>query len=410
MSMAQKMAELTLGELEAQIRAVFERTCARKPAEVEADEGWGAGDEEIVGSAFRVHADEGAEIAAARSFQRDLFDAGLAWLRGPTHLGGAGFDSERIEVFRRVAADYITPDLNCLLVGQQIVAPAINEFGTDEQRALWLPAIWRGDVVGCQLFSEPDAGSDLASLRTRAVRDGDTWRISGQKVWSSGAHFSQIGELLTRTDDDLSLRHRGLTMFVIDMDQPGVSIRPLRQMNGSAHFCEVFLDDVVVADDRRIGPVGQGWMVAQTSLTSERDGFGDEGSHLFHEPYRRLVELVAHLGAGNDPVVRDRLADAYTRQVIARLLPDHIEQCAPGVRAGGASLVKLFSTDADWRIAQTAASVLGPAITADDGAWGHFVWVGVLLGVAAPRIAGGTDQIQRNIVAERALGLPREPR
>ena len=396
-------------ELADYARQVFASVCGRA-ADSSALAAWGDGDDEIVGSAFRIHHDERAVLDLARTFQRRLFDAGLAWLQGPREFGGAGLSDEQVAVVRDVAAEFQRPDLNPLLVGQQIVAPAILQFGTDEQRRRWLPAIWSGDVVGCQLFSEPDAGSDLASLRTRAVRDGDMWRITGQKVWSSGAHLSHVGELLARTSDDPALRHKGLTMFVIDMNQPGVTVLPLRQMNGSAHFCEVYLDDVVVADDRRLGGVGQGWLVAQTSLTSERDGFGDEDGHLFHRPYERLVQLVRHSGRADDPVVRQRLADAYTRHVIGRLLPDHLAGTTPAAQLGAPSLVKLFSTDADWRLAETAARVLGAAITADSGEWGLYAWSAMLLGVPAPRIAGGTDQIQRNIIGERALGLPREPR
>jgi alkylation response protein AidB-like acyl-CoA dehydrogenase len=395
--------------VEAHVRGVLDAVCARRPI-VEPGNTWGSGDEEIVGSALRINLHEEAEVAEARAFQAALFDAGLAWVRGPKNLGGAELDDEAIATLRAVAAEYATPDLHFLHVGQQIVAPAIEAFGSDAQKHRWLPAIWRGDTIGCQLFSEPDAGSDLASLTTRAVRDGDTWRITGQKVWSSGAHFSDVGELLARTDGDPTSRHRGLTMFLIDMDQPGVTVRPLRQMNGSAHFCEVFLDDVVVADDRRLGDVGQGWIVAQTSLTSERDGFGDDGGQLFDHLPRRLIDLVRHLGGADDPIRRNQLADVYSRDVIARLLSERMQHADGNIAAASASLVKLFATELDWRAAQIAASVLGPSISADDGEWGRYVWSRVVLGVPAPRIAGGTDQIQKNIVAERALGLPREPR
>lgn len=395
-----------MSEFADRVRSFFESHCKLKPTA----QTWGEGADSLVGSAFRLHEDFPAEVAEARAFQRSLFDAGLAWLSGPPDLGGAGASRQEMDQYAQIARDYDRPDTNCLHVGQQIAAPAILQFGTEVQRRRWLPSIWRGDLVGCQLFSEPDAGSDLASLRTRAVRDGDGWRIDGQKVWSSGAHVSDFGELLARTDDDPALRHRGLSMFIIDMHTPGVTVRPLRQLNGGSHFCEVYLDNAFIADDRMIGDEGAGWMVAQASLTSERDGFGDEDSHLFVHPYERLVELVAVSGRNDDAVVRDLLADAYTRQTIARLLPEHLAHARPAIAATGASLSKLFSTDTDWRLAQQAATVLGPAITADDGSWGRYAWSQMLLGVAAPRIAGGTDEIQRNILAERCLGLPREPR
>ena len=144
---------------------------------------------------------------AARAYQRELFDAGLAWLTGPPSDGGAGLGPEHVAVFRAVAAEYDAPDTGCLVIGQHIVAPAIAAFGTADQKRRWLTALFRGDVIGCQMFSEPDAGSDLASLRTRAVRDGDGWRLNGQKVWSSGAHLADVGEVLVRTEDDPALRH-----------------------------------------------------------------------------------------------------------------------------------------------------------------------------------------------------------
>lgn len=397
------------GPLEQRLRAVLDARCPRRATKGHGGE-WGVGDDEIVGSAFRVGHDLAAEVHAARDLQRALFDAGLAWPRGPVEYGGAGLDDATAGRLVAVAREYELPDMNCLLVGHQIVAPAVLAFGTDTQRRRWLPALWRADVVGCQLFSEPEAGSDLASLRATAVRDGDVWRVNGQKVWSSGAHFSHVGELLARTDPDPSQRHRGLTMFLVDMDQPGVAVRPLRQMNGSDHFCEVFLDDVVVPDDRRIGAVGQGWAVAQTSLTSERDGFGDDQGHLFRQPLERLVALVRHRGLAHDPLVRNRVAEAYSRDLVARLLAERLRS-APDVLAGaGASLVKVLATETDWQLAQTAAAVLGPAVVADGGEWGHYAWSQMVLSVAAPRIAGGTNEIQRNIVAERALGLPREPK
>lgn len=394
---------------EERARRFFEARCRRRePAEATAI--GHTSDDEIVGSALRINDREDEEVAAARAFQAALFDAGLASLGGSPDFGGAGLDDDQISAVRRVAREYVLPDLNCLYVGQHIVAPAVDVFGTDEQRKEWLPAFSRGDVIGCQLFSEPDAGSDLASLATRAVRDGDGWRVSGQKVWSSGAHFSDVGELLARTDPDAALRHRGLTMFLVDMDTPGVSVRPLRQMNGSAHFSEVFFDDVLVPDDRRLGEVGQGWSVAHTSLTSERDGFGEDDSQLFDALYPRLVALVRDLGQAGDALRRNQLADVHTREVISGLLAGRLMQAPPSIAAVASSMIKLYATDRDWRIAEVAAEALGPAAIADGGEAGRYAWSRVLLGVPAPRIAGGTDQIQRNIVAERGLGLPRDPR
>jgi alkylation response protein AidB-like acyl-CoA dehydrogenase len=399
------MSEDTSG-FTARVEEFFRERYPRRPEKLA--HGWG--DDTLVGAAFRVSDDEVGELERGRDHQRELFDAGLAWIGGPVEYGGVGLGPTERRAFAEIASRYVVPDINGLLVGQQIVAPAILAHGTDEQRSRLLPALWRGDVVACQMFSEPGAGSDLGSLRTRAVKEEGGWRVDGQKVWSSGAHLAQIGELLARTDPDPASRTRGLTMFLLDMATPGVTVRPLRQMNGTAHFCEVFLDDVFVPDEAVLGPVGGGWAVANVSLDSERDNFGDESSDLFIRLFDRLVLLAREVGATDDSGVRDRLADAYVREAVTQLLPASVATAAPPVAAARASLVKLFATDADRRLAHTALDVLGPSLVADTGEWGTFAWSRVLLGVPATRIAGGTDEIQRNILAERALGLPREPR
>jgi acyl-CoA dehydrogenase len=246
---------------------------------------------------------------------------------------------------------------------------------------------------------------------TRARKTDGGWLIQGQKVWSSGAHLSDVGELLARTHDDLSLRHKGLTMFLLDMTLPGITVRPLRQMTGNSHFCEVFFDDVFLSDDDLLGGVGAGWPVALTSLNSERDGFAGIDEHLFLRPVPRFIQLVEMLGKGDDPRVRRDVANSYIDSRIVELLAGRIEEHPTAVLdAAGSSMVKLASTSANFELAQRVASVLGPSVTADGGLWGHYSWSRMLLGVFAPRIAGGTDQIQRNLIAERGLGLPREPR
>lgn len=370
----------------------------------------GEGDDSLVGAAFRDSDDELGDLERARAFQRELFEAGLAWLSGPTEYGGAGLGVAERRVFAEVARGYDLPDVNGLLVGQQIVAPAILVHGTQAQRKHYLPALWSGELVGCQLFSEPGAGSDLGSLRTRARKVDGGWRVDGQKVWSSGAHLADVGELLARTSPDPASRTRGLTMFLLDMSTPGVTVRPLRQMTGTAHFCEVFLDDVFLPEDAVLGEVGGGWAVANVSLSSERDNFGDDSANLFIRLLERLFLLGREVGAVDDADVRDRLADGYVRHVVNQAMPASLATADPEVAAAGASLVKLFATDADRRLVQLALDVLGPSLVSDTGEWGTFAWSRVLLGIHATRIAGGTDEIQRNILAERALGLPREAR
>lgn len=367
---------------------------------------WGVGSDAIVGAGLSPGREDESGLAAARLFQASLFDAGLAWLDGPSSLGGGGLSSAHVEAFRALRAGYHCPDTSVFMIGQTIVAPAIAVFGSDGQRQRWLRALWRGDAIGCQLFSEPDAGSDLASLRCRAERVDGGWRLNGQKVWSSGAHLADVGELLARSDPDPASRHRGLTMFLIDMAAAGVRVRPLRQMNGNAHFNEVFLDDVFVGDDARLGEVGQGWAVANASLSSERDLSHDD-SGLFLDPVGRFVELVGRLGAGGDPLVRQRVASAVTAERLGRWNAAQLSGRGVAVTA---SVQKLAGSQAIWQLAQDASAVLGADAIADRGGWGRYAWAGLTLGVHSQRIAGGTDEIQRNLLAERGLGLPREPR
>ncbi|MFN0030256.1 MAG: acyl-CoA dehydrogenase family protein [Acidimicrobiales bacterium] len=374
--------------------------------EEEQTRAWGVGSDAVVASGLAPGRHEPEDLAAARAFQRALFDAGLAWLTGPVHLGGGGLTPAHVAAYRALAGRYRCPDTGVFMIGQQIVAPAIAAFGGPAQQQRWLRALWRGDAIGCQLFSEPEAGSDLASLRTRTERSDGGWLLHGQKVWSSGAHLSDVGEVLVRTDPDVNARHRGLTMFLLDMRAPGVTVRPLRQMNGNAHFNEVFLDAVFVPDDARLGELGQGWAVANASLSSERDLSHDDAG-LFLNPVGRFVELADRLGAAPDPVVRQQVAAAVTRDHLARWGAARL-QAAP--HPAGASMLKLAGSDAIWRLAQDAASVLGPDVAADGGGWGRYAWSGLVLGAHSQRIAGGTDEIQRNLIAERGLGLPREPR
>jgi acyl-CoA dehydrogenase len=389
-------------------RAVAVFTQHSAPAE---PKGWGVGSDAVIGSGL-AREPEAAESAAtlelAHRFQAALFDAGLAWLHGPAEYGGAELDRAEIAEYRRIAARFEPVDTSVFMIGQRIVAPAILAFGSTEQKERYLRGLFRGEIVGCQLFSEPDAGSDLASLRCRAVRTDGGWLITGQKVWSSGAHHADVGELLVRTDDDLTLRNRGLTMFLIDMAAPEVTVKPLRQMNGNSHFNEVFVDNLFVTDEAILGELGGGWAVANASLSSERDLEPDDAG-LFLDLIDRLLELADVLGPQPDSVRQD-LARAVSRERIAGWMRQTLERADPAVAAASASLLKLYEAQSVWDIAQIAAAILGPMITADDGEWGHYAWSDLVLGAHSQRIAGGTDEIQRNIVGERALGLPREPR
>jgi acyl-CoA dehydrogenase len=296
-------------------------------------------------------------------------------------------------------------------IGLGMVAPTILAHAIPEVRDAYLRPLYRGDLVACQLFSEPVAGSDLAGIQTRAVRDGDEWIITGQKVWTSGAHLSDIGEIITRTSPDKP-KHKGLTMFVVDMKAPGVDIRPLRQMTGGASFNEVFFDEVRVPDTHRLGDVDEGWTVALTTLMNERAAIGAGGSGFGSLGITRFVQMAHHFGVAGDPVVRQQLADVYVHQQVARMT--NLRAMAR-IKAGQLpgpemSIAKLAGTQNMQRVAAMLVPILGPRLVADSGEWGAYAWSEYVLGIPGGRIAGGTDEVMRNIVGERVLGLPKEPR
>jgi alkylation response protein AidB-like acyl-CoA dehydrogenase len=290
-----------------------------------------------------------------------------------------------------------------------MVGPTIIAHGTDAQKAFFLPAILNGEHVWCQLFSEPGAGSDLAGLTTRAERDGDEWVVNGQKVWTSGAHFSDWGILLARTDWD-SPKHRGITYFLVDMKSPGIDIRPLRQITGYAHFNEVFLTDVRIPDENVLGPVNGGWGVTQTTLAYERAMIGGGMSGVTFDAMRRLAN---HCGQTDDPLMRQELARCYTRFEILKWLGWRARAAAALGKPAGAesSVMKLaisqrVARDGDLALAlEGAAGMLHLTDAPLDGMWQQ-----MFLNQWSVRIGGGTEQIQRNVLGERVLGLPGEAR
>ena len=239
------------------------------------------------------HDDGDAAVERGKAFQNALADAGLAALTYPVEFGGAGLDAEHQKVFDEESADYEMPSRQ-FMVGIGICAPTLLEHGTDEQRRTYLPALLRADAIWCQLFSEPGAGSDVASLQTRAERDGDEWVVNGQKVWTSGAHYADYGLLVARTNRDVP-KHRGISMFIVDMHSPGITSRPLRQIDGHAHFNEVFLDDVRLPADAVVGEVDDGWRVTLAMLANERVAIGAGGSSqsLTSDGYGSVLRLAA---------------------------------------------------------------------------------------------------------------------
>ncbi|MFF0816913.1 acyl-CoA dehydrogenase family protein [Rhodococcus sp. NPDC003318] len=345
-----------------------------------------------------------------RTWQRAKFDAGYAALDWPVEVGGRGVDSTFAETFTRIENEHCPLRPHELFsVTRHLVAPTIHLLGTADQRERFLPPMLRGDLLACQLFSEPDAGSDLANVSTRAVRDGDDWVVTGQKVWTSGAQFAGWGELIARTDPDQP-KHAGLTAFLVPLDAPGVTIRPIRQMSGGTSFNEVFLDEVRIPDRLRLGEVGKGWGVALTTLAFEREGGSDSSS--IGGQFSQLISTAIELGRDTDPRVRDLMARVYLRQKLARVDTLLDRQSREGGAAPSAvgSIRKVQWVDKLTAVSAAARAILGRDLVADTGVPGTFTWNAHVLGAPGYSIAGGTDQIQRNIIAERVLGLPPEPR
>ncbi|MFM8387657.1 MAG: acyl-CoA dehydrogenase family protein, partial [Actinomycetota bacterium] len=343
-----------------------------------------------------------------KAWRRKKFDAGFGWITGPTEYGGAGLTPAHERIFNRLESEYKVPNQGFFQIGLGMVAPTILAHASADAKDAYLKKMWRADIVGCQLFSEPGAGSDLASLQTKAIRDGEEWIITGQKVWTSGAHYSDIGEIICRTDADQP-KHKGLTGFIVDMKAPGVEIRPLRQMTGGASFNEVFFTEVRVRDDHRLGDVNNGWNVALTTLMNERAAIGGGGGGA--DPLTRVYAMVRHYGLDKDPIVRDKLADLYTRYRVASY---NNQRAMAKIRAGQTpgpemSTAKMALTDNQLRLCAFLSEVLGPKIVVDTGEWGTYAWNQLILGTPGLRIAGGSDEVMRNIVGERVLGLPKEP-
>ncbi len=371
---------------------------------------WGKGSDRISLFPERTPEEDRAELVRARAWAEQVFDAGFGWITGPEEYGGRGLSRDHDRAWRSLQAQYETPPQTIFGIGLGMVAPTILAHATDEVRRRYLKPMHRGDIVGCQLFSEPGAGSDLAGVQTRAVRDGDEWVVNGQKVWTSFAHLADIGEIVCRTDPDVP-KHRGLTAFVVDMHAPGVEVRPLRQMTGGASFNEVFFTDVRIPDDHRLGEVNGGWTVALTTLMNERAAIGGSGGGAGTMSATRLVEMVRHLGKDKDPLVRQQLVDVVARQRVSnftnlRAMAKVAAGQAPGPEM---SIAKMALTDNLLRLCDFVSAVLGPSLVADTGQWGTYAWSELVLGVPGMRVAGGTDEVLRNIVGERVLGLPKEP-
>lgn len=353
-------------------------------------------------------------LAAARAWQASKAAAGYAAIAAPKAMGGLGGTPAMQVVYNQEEAKFLTPDL-VFEVSLGTALPTVAMWGTPEQKAAFLEPAFRGDHIWCQLFSEPSAGSDLGNVRTRAVRDGDDWVITGQKVWTSGAHFAQFGILLARTDWDQP-KTRGLTMFILDMSLPGIDVRPIRQASDEAHFNEVFLNAVRLSDSARLGPEGQGWKVMLSTLMQERFSLGESFSGDLHA---RIVDLAREVEwdgrpAIEAPRVRDGIADAYIAQVGVELIVRRGMSAiskgeSPGPEMAAIKLVGARAFQTAGALALELAGAEGLIAHEDLGPqWRipQLLWISA----SGARIAGGTDEIQKNTIAERVLGLPGEIR
>lgn len=360
-------------------------------------------------SALTFDAGSPAEIEhvrRAKEWQAVLYDNGWAGITWPREYGGRGQTIVEQIIFNQEAASFDLP-AGVFAQGIGMAGPTLLAHGSSEQKERWLRPMLRGDEVWCQLFSEPEAGSDLAGLRTRAERNGDDFVVNGQKVWTSGAHYSDLAIMLARTDRDAP-KHKGITYFVVDMTTPGIEVRPIRQITGTAHFNEVFLTDVRVPSANVVGAEGEGWRVSTATLTAERAFIGGSGRDTFSP----LLQVARRFGTTGDPIVRQQLADAYIERELLRYLGWRVQAAVLSGNRPGAlgSVAKLVYGRHLGRVAATSKAIAGSAgMLAPEDDPELVDLDGRFLNQFGARIGGGTEDIQRNILAERALGLPREP-
>jgi alkylation response protein AidB-like acyl-CoA dehydrogenase len=345
-----------------------------------------------------------SHIEERRVWQRKLTEGGLNGTTWPKEFGGQGLGPlHQVVTNQEIAAAGVPGILDIIGVG--MLGPTIIAHGSDEQKDRYLGPMLRADEVWCQLFSEPAAGSDLAAVQTRAKKTDDGWVLNGQKVWTTNAQFAQYGLILARTDADLP-KHKGLTMFIVPMDADGVTIRPLRQISGEAHFNEVFFDDVLVEPDAAVGPIDGGWGVALTTLMYERITIGLGGEGFGWRADRFAQALLAEPGVAQDPEVRHRFGELSADFISLRFtgyrtLSALLKGQIPGPEGG---LAKVTTIKAAIAAGELLVDVLGPDGLSDEH-WGELV-----SDLPGLKSAGGTEEILRNMVGERVLGLPPEPR
>ncbi len=397
---------ISVADFSAAAAAWLDENARRRPPATEVS--WGQGSDTVAVFHNLSRDEERAHVDALRDWQRHKSDAGYGSIAWPVEHGGAGLTTAHEREFTRLERQFVTPAPHeAVTISLGISTPTILTLGTDEQKLAHLRGLRRCDLMCCQLFSEPGAGSDLGSISMSAVRDGDSWVLNGQKVWTSGAQFADLGWLVARTDSAVP-RQRAMTAFLVDMRTPGIEVRPLRQMTGGSSFNEVFFSDVHVPDTTRVGEIGTGWQAMMTTLGFERAaGGGGAGGN---DMVRRVTLLARHVGRDTDPVIRQRIAAVHTS---ARLRGLNAARAAETRRATGVpgpegSIVKLAYSNWLQEVAALVSELLGPRLTADTGEWGTYAWAELVCGYPGMRLGGGSDEIQRNTIAERTLGLPRD--
>ena len=352
-------------------------------------------------------------LLRAKEWAAKLYDDGWACLHWPKEYGGRGSTPIERVIWGQEVSKYKVPG-GFFEIGQGMAGPVLMMYATEEQKKRFLPPLAKGEEVWCQLFSEPGAGSDLAGLKTKSVLEGDTWTINGQKIWTSGAHYSDFGILVTRSDPDAH-KHKGLTYFFLDMKSLGVEVRPIKQISGGANFNEVYFTDVKIPDDQRLGAVGDGWKVALTTLMNERLAVGDASGPDFEEIFNLACkqDLNGDLAIKNGSV-RDKLADWYCQYSGLKYTKyRNISALSRGETPGPeASITKVVSGNKLQEIANFGMDLMDSAGVIRDETTDNeqSMYQYGFFGAAGIRIAGGTDEILKNIISEQVLGLPQDMR
>mgnify|MGYP001195365235 FL=1 len=355
------------------------------------------------------------DMGQAKLWQKRKADAGWACIRWPKEYGGRGANAMEQVILSQEEAKVKAPNTGFFSIGQGMAAPTMMTWATEDQKKQYLPKLASGENVWCQLFSEPAGGSDLAALRTRGVRDGDEWVVNGQKIWTSGAQYSDFGILVLRTDPNVS-KHQGLSYFFLDMKSPGVEIKPIKQISGASGFNEVYFTDVRIPDAQRLGEVGQGWQVALTTLMNERASIGGGGGGAGFE---QIMKLAQQLNIDDKPAIEDKqvranLANWYVRQAGLKYTGYRSMTALSRGEIPGPenSIGKLVGAPLTQDLASFAIDLMDQAgiLWSPESAELENIFQSAYMSIPGLRIAGGTDEIMANIIAERVLGLPQDVR